>query len=749
MSLRFPPSGVLACFAACLILPSGCGDPIYEQVEAIVSDGDFDGDIEWVASRDASSYEWPLSDRGFFVSEPPKMEFTSSFDRKLAVPDRVNAEVVPWSTEGLDESAQQFLSDAYEPVPGPLKAKLEIASGELTGSQAFDLSIDGTRLAVINQNDLRIYDADDASLIQTVSLSSWFPQTKTQPDAVRFCGSSQDVLVASVETIARISIDDGTLIAKTNGIEEPIKSWDVTNDDQSMLVLGTSGKLYGGDTQLDYFSAYDFGDSKSFESAALSWDGRRICVCFDHKPMTYVQDPETYQIVDLRIDVNVALDEGVSIASGPRGDLWIDGDGALVQYRNQNDAPVHSLYHMFWQPKIARVTQLAPGRHSYLVVGKRTHLDQPDCVLFDYGPIYRQASTPKTLPELPTRMANSLAADRVAILDSRGLQLYDREVWHTPNLLDLPQTVMNWIEAAKFDQVEKVLEIIATQTRLGFGYTPEELRANIIDALGVNWRYIETEEKYPELEKSLNEWRKGGSQLAIVSSGARHSSMAWHYRGNGWADSVGQSGWAGFEKHLKLAVEEMDSAIAMGDAPLLAISKRIAAGLHLGENILAMNALCREACERFPGEVNPHSSLVLHMLPKWGGNVGESLNYILSASKIYEPDYADLLYFRLFMVRLQLDPLSQEDNEAEYIDFRRLKNGLATYRNAGLTLDEGIYQLVGRMGQFPNGDPIVNDALHHLMTHSAAPMTSMTEGHLQRFGNWLHARAEELRQRDR
>ncbi len=66
---------------------------------------------EWalVASDDPSRYQWPFTSDGYRVERPPQMAYVTSFDARIACPDPVTAELVPWATEGQDEQFIRFL----------------------------------------------------------------------------------------------------------------------------------------------------------------------------------------------------------------------------------------------------------------------------------------------------------------------------------------------------------------------------------------------------------------------------------------------------------------------------------------------------------------------------------------------------------------------------------------------------------------------------------------------------------------
>ncbi len=495
----FALTRIVGCVLTCCVV--GCGDPIYESATLTPAATS----LVLTSNADPSRYEWPQTRDGYFVAKPPQMAYVTSFDGKIACPDPVTAKLVPWSSDGLDPQMLQYLEMAYQPTSLEMDVRLILQDSQFAGPQAFDVSSDGSRLVVIDDQGLGLYKTEDGSLVGHLPLPGEVAAARPRVDAVRFCGNKMDMLVASSEQIFRISSKDGSVVGNAKGCGEPIAQWIVTDSDEAMLIRSQSGRLFGGDPNLGFFTAYDLGKGRTFDAASLSPDGTRIGVVVDGYPRTYIQD--AFQIIDEIDFKDFRLDPTVSIASGPSSDAWVDADGIIYTTPNQDGTRSVGGYQMLWKPIQISMATETPGENFYLMVGQRFVDGKEQYVMFDYGPIGRVNSLPKRLDELPIRYAHSLSGHRVAILDSKGLRLCEREPFRREGPLSFQTKIYNWVDQKKFAEFEKLLAIIKTQDRLGFGLTAESLRSNIIREMAARWMYLHDNDPDGELIKGLEEWR--------------------------------------------------------------------------------------------------------------------------------------------------------------------------------------------------------------------------------------------------
>lgn len=720
-------------------LLTGCGDPIYDTVDMSSPAAE----LTLTSNVDPSRYEWPLTRDGYHIAKPPQMAYITSFEEKLKVPDPVTAELVPWSNDGLDPEMVTFLNEAYQPTSIEMDVVLQLETSRLAGPQAFDVSADGTRLVVIEGDQLALYRTEDGSLVGHLRLPGQVTAGGAAAEAVRFCGKTKDFLVASPAAIIRISSKDASVVGQSKGCGEPIAQWHVTPDDRLMLVRTASGRLFGGDTQLVSFSPYDTERGLQFDVASLSPDGNRIGVVVNGVPRTYLQ--EDLVIVD-QIDYPVVtLDPSVSIAGGVSSDAWVDGDGIFYTTPNNEGGRDTGVYHMFWKPlQISTVIDDDQGNNHYLMVASRFFQGKEQLVLFEYGPIGRNHSLPNRLDEVPIRYAHSAKADQVAIFDSRGLRLCQREAYRTKGPVIWDYHIYNWVDAGKFDEIEKLLEIIQSQTRLGFGKTPESLRTYVINEVAARWMYLTENDPDSKIIDGLEAWRDRGRQLGFVVDGLRHYRVAWNARGGGTINTVTQSGWQTYREHLELARQQLDKAIEMGNPPAAAFEKRISVALEQGAGLQEVDHWCRQTTQLYPTEIDPHDAIAFKLLPQWFGEQGDALSYVLSVSKMFESPEGEYKY--VWLVNGLVAQLAFHDTVAwRSYDARRIRKGLEECFRRDIDTGTNLCMLWMQFHQRTRDQESADLVLRHLMETRAAPPWYMTHGNYSSLGSVLHEQAQAIR----
>ena len=686
-------------------------------------------------------YQWPQTRDGYFVAKPPQMAYVTSFDGKLACPDPVTAELVPWSTEGLDPQMVEFLDMAYRPHKLDMQVSLRLTHEQFAGPNAFDVSSDGSRLVLIDDEGLAMYKTEDGTLVGHLAL----PDSVSSPDspatAVRFCGNTMDMLVASNDRIVRISSKDASVTGEAKGCGEPIADWIVTENDQAMLIRSESGRLFGGDSQLEVFAAYNLGKDVVFDAASLSPDGTRIGVLVNSYPRTYIQDD--FHIVDEIDYQKYSLDPTVSIVCGWSSDAWADADGLVYTTPNQDGTRSTGGYQMLWKPIQISMATDTPNVNYLLTVGKRFIDGAEQYVMFSFGPIGRGQSLPHRLDELPIRYAHSLTAHRVAIADSKGLRVCKRDAFRMDKPAIFETKIYDWVDAKKFAEFERLLAIIKSQDRLGFGLTSAELCSYVINMMAARWMYLNDNDPDGDLIKGLEAWRDEGSQLSIVVNGIRHHRHAWNTRGRG--NPANRTAWETYSGQLENCIQELALAVEMDSpAPLVAYETLIGAKLESTGSIDVVDGLCRRATELYPTEIEPHYSVCFKLLPRWHGEQGDALSFALSVSKMFEGAEADYKYVRLVSKLCNKIRYSSSVEWRSY-DSMRIRRGLQECIRRQASTGDDLWLLWMQFSERTADKESADQVLRHLMANRAVAPYVFTDGSYIHVGRQMRSRSEVLR----
>ncbi|MCG8649255.1 MAG: hypothetical protein MI861_05455 [Pirellulales bacterium] len=720
---KWPAGRLVGLSLASLVLASlilaGCSDPIYDSVSFEPTTPD----LTLAANDDLDRYSWPLTRSGYVVAKPPQMAYVTSFSKRLTCPDPVEAELVPWSKEDLDEYTHMILEHAYRPASEQPQVVFSLDEAKYAGPQSFDVSPDGTRLAVIENKKIVIYDTQDGSVRETLPLPGGLSAAQPPAAAIRFCGGGKELLVASQQKILRLDAQ-GSPIAETNGCGEPIAQWIVNDDDQSMIIRTESGKLFGGSPDLDFFSAYNLGKNVAFDQVSLSPDGTRIGVCVDGHPRTYVQD--NFQVIDQVSYDDVRLGSQVAIFSSPRVEAWTDGQQTF-HILNDRQRRSSSIYPMLWRPQLLSPCSNLFSKDSCLAIARRLNEGQEEWVLYDYLINRRINSRPIVIDEFPDRIAHSREGGHVALADSQGLHLINRPIWQIRSPALLEYFVYDSFEAENVERIEKLAAIIKTQSRYGFGMSSEQLWGNLVEKIANRWRYLDQNDPDHKTYQALESWLKEGSQLALLASALRHYKRSWNLRENRRSGTGAPQNGDTYAERQKRSSEEMSRVLEMGNPPLIALKYRIHLGVEQGEGLDDVDKFCRQACQLYPGELDPHHAITQKLLPGWLGETGDSVSFALSASKMFDRRCGDLLYLRLIS-RLAYWVNYHDRVAWRSYDANRLERGFEELIRRGQVDDPQLWTFWGEMQIRMSNPQLGHKVLKYLMKHNAAFPYSVTHG---------------------
>ncbi len=267
----------------------------------------------------------------------------------------------------------------------------------------------------------------------------------------------------------------------------------------------------------------------------------------------------------------------------------------------------------------------------------------------------------------------------------------------------------------------------------------------MINAIAQRWRFLDQNEpKSPVLAK-LEDWRRGGSQLALVCSSLRHHHRGWNYRGGGTMDTVSANGANLYRQRIDTAIKQMDEAIKKGDPPMIALSYRIDMGLETGEDLATVDPMCRRSSEMYPCELDPHVSVSFKLLPQWRGEPGDCISFALSTAKVFTRPEGDILYVR--MVSRLVPYLSWGDSVAwRSYDANRIRRGIEASIARGL--EDGDYPFLNwlQLRNRARTDLVADILLEHLMATRAAFPTLVTEGTYASQADQIYRDTERIRQ---
>ncbi len=172
-------------------------------------------------------------------------------------------------------------------------------------------------------------------------------------------------------------------------------------------------------------------------------------------------------------------------------------------------------------------------------------------------------------------------------------------------------------------------------------------KPDLLSAIGDDYRDIASwdEPRYQELMKqgevyvaSLEEvlgnfqrWRDSGSVTAELASAADAMSMAWKSRGSGMGYQVTDKGARGFCDYSAQCEQICRKILERPRPPMHAFDRLFDAAKGTDASHLSVEPEVRRCVQLYPKCSTPHTSLGFWLLPRWGGNAGDSSSYLQAA----------------------------------------------------------------------------------------------------------------------
>ncbi|TWU05039.1 hypothetical protein [Stieleria varia] len=661
----------------------GCGEPIYHAVDYQRPSLD----IKWSEPSDSSRYEWPLKRQNYIVTKPPPMAYLTSFSEKFSFDNVYEEPLVPWDDLPLGDEAKAFLAEIYDPLPTQLETSLTIDPNEMTGDQAFDLSLDGKRLVLLRNTQLVLYNTETNKRIGSMPLpGDW---SSAPPHAVRFCGRSKDFLVASTKQICRISGKDGQISSQVDGCNASIVRWDITPNDDAMVLLSDEGKIYLGHPDLTYFSPANVED-RTYTDVAITEDASHAIAVSESSGayFSHILNTKDHRVTEFHtIDAEV-VHKAIRVVGGLNADAWLDQATWVVALERNKEGSDEKENYLdlrwgYWRPHLAVSCTRDEKTNWFLTVGMRIINDQAQWILFDFGPKSRNHSVAIPLQEKPRRMVASRNGGLVVLLDSAGLHLHPRRAWRSPRRIDIPELGYAVVRTADVKQIELLYEALGRQKRWSAGKCPSELQDYLLSFASELWRSLdrkgdEISEQDKRVLQSLVQWREEGSVLSKTVSGYRHAMDAWEARGNGMSDSVSQGGWKTFEESNRKAQADLKAAVESDNPPSLALLQLTQVSLDLDGDLTAVDPLARRFVELYPDNLRIAGCLGIKLLPQWHGAPGDVVSFFTAHSKLYEGKHSDIVY-ALMAGRLSRHLYNDSALDWKSFDISRMMSGITEY----------------------------------------------------------------------
>jgi len=241
-----------------------------------------------------------------------------------------------------------------------------------------------------------------------------------------------------------------------------------------------------------------------------------------------------------------------------------------------------------------------------------------------------------------------------------------------------------------------------------------------------------TEEDWNNRIGHLQKWTSANpkSTTANVALAQAYLNFAWHARGDGFSDTVTESGWRLFGQRVGKAKAILDAASSLSEkCPQWYLSMFQVARAQ-GWDIERSTQLLRQATASFPEYYYFYGSLAGYMLPKWGGEEGDAANFAQQSADREGGTKGDILYFRIGE-RLVC---SCDEPEFRRLSWARLQKGYQALEKEYGASDSDLNVLA--LMATKNNDSVIADAAFKRIGDHYDIEKWMTDDFFKQMKNW-------------
>ena len=609
-----------------------------------------------VSQQGRGSYDWYYLNGEFEVAAISELAVFENLDLdriKERIPPLTYKEPAePFRPEGMGDEAYRYFSRFTEPYFDTQPFLVIPFVTEESGQYSVDAN--GDRLALLNGGNLEIWDLSKSKVLSKLPLSS------SKPTRLSWSHDQAHVLVVDESGILSLSAESG----KTTN------RWQPPDADSPMLLVHAgktptyavstkNGRLYILDEQLRTTNSYN-GRAIDSSMVSIRPDGQAVIGIVEREIIQWnLQPTQRNQIESLgKLDANESV---TGLISGTNFHYIIEPvDFYSVQVGENIQAiqyPLNRLAHAVCMGTVDYSDEFLTG-----CLSRRNIRGEQEFFLQDFFLQDRAVSLEFPLGNEPiVELVTSRNTNVFAVRDKEKLRVFKRQRWKIDKAGWTANDVRLMVLSGEFEQAELLAQELGKmpRTRAMTGYS---LYAYIAAVIGESWAgieekdrdvdagmqlSIEDKEENRRLLAVLERWRKTESELSVLASAYRHFDAAWNARGKGYASSVSRNNWNEYEKRLASARKEIDLLLAKPNPGFSTLCLSISVGLSEGKSHDEQAPIIKQFLENCIFDISTHASICLHLLPRWGGNPGESGAYLASAVDLLPQPHSDILYTKV------------------------------------------------------------------------------------------------------
>jgi uncharacterized protein DUF4034 len=166
------------------------------------------------------------------------------------------------------------------------------------------------------------------------------------------------------------------------------------------------------------------------------------------------------------------------------------------------------------------------------------------------------------------------------------------------------------------------------------------------------------------------------SAAAHITLADTYTNYAWEARGNGYADTVSNSGWKNFEQRIQFAEAALLEAAKLKEKCPYWYEAMQSVALAQGWDREQAKALFDEATAFEPTDYHYYRQYANYLTPKWYGDEGETQKFAEeSAKRLAEPE-SSIVYFEI--ESMLACPCDEASNTMDTDSWPKIKQGYQT-----------------------------------------------------------------------
>lgn len=272
-------------------------------------------------------------------------------------------------------------------------------------------------------------------------------------------------------------------------------------------------------------------------------------------------------------------------------------------------------------------------------------------------------------------------------------------------LSDYRETIAGLLEGSKFEQLDCLADRLRSSKERfpGGGWKLHVLYEGLENP--VQYPQHATEKDWDALLQRLKEWVavRPMSLTARVALASAYVDYAWYARGNGYSDTVSESGSELFGERTAEARQILEKASALPTkCPEWYLAMQRVAESQ-GWSVAEARALFDEGARFEPGYYYSARVFAYYLQPKWGGEAGDTEKFALELANRIGGDEGDSLYFHL------ATSLICGCGDEPQLSWARIKRGFeASERQYGVSM-LNLNQIAFLASRYGELDPVLAD----------------------------------------